>query len=124
MEYDFSVEQKDHYLHVKGWGELNAAAVRQLLVDAYQACVERNVGSLLLEMQLTGTNLGMGEVFSVINERSHQGSKLTRIAYVERNTDLPRQFAEFAELVAKNRFVNVRLFDDVADAQQWLEGTQ
>ena len=74
-------------------------------------------------MAFTG-GLSLGEVCSVINERSLDGSNLERIAYVDTNPDLPRDMAEFAELVALNRGVNVRLFSTLSEAEQWLQSSE
>jgi hypothetical protein len=122
MAYNFSVEQKPAYVHAKVSGDLTRPNARQFLVDAYQACIDRNVSSLLLEVAFTGgLGLGLGEICSVINERSLDGSNLERIAYVDTNPDLPRDMAEFAELVAQNRGVKVRLFGTLSEAEQWLQ---
>jgi hypothetical protein len=122
MTYSFIVERKPTYLHAKGFGEQTEANARQFLIDAYRACVEHNMSSLLLEMCFTGRALSVASAYSVISERSHDGSMLKSIAYVDgnpahANTEMP----EFAELIAKNRGVNVRLFANVAAAERWLE---
>jgi hypothetical protein len=44
--------------------------------------------------------------------------KLEKIAYVDGSRDLSQAY--FAETVAMNRGVNVRLFPDVAAAASWL----
>lgn len=121
MAYSFTAEHKPTYLHAKGCGEQSEANVRQFLIDAYRACVERNASSLLLEMAFTGRSLGVGSVYSVIAERSLDGSKLARIAYVDANPEHTGDMAEFAEMVARNRGVNVRLFTDLAQAERWLQ---
>jgi SpoIIAA-like len=120
MAYNLSVEQKPAYVHAKGSGDLTRSSARQFLVDAYQACIARNASSLLLEMAFTG-DLSLADVCSVINERSLDGSNLERIAYVDTNPDLPRDIAEFAELVALNRGVNIRLFSTLSEAERWLQ---
>jgi hypothetical protein len=79
MAYNSSVEQEPAYVHAKVSGDLTRPNARQFLVDAYQTCIDRNVSSLLLEMAFTG-GLGLGEVCSVINEKSLDGSNLERIA--------------------------------------------
>ena len=70
-------------------------------------------------MCLTGPSLPAAEIFRVISARSPEGAKLSRIAYVEANMDDPMR-AKFAETVAVNRAVNVRLFQEVAAAARWL----
>ena len=121
MTYSFAVEMKPTYLHAKGSGEQTEANARQFLIDAYLACIKHNMSRLLLETCFTGKPLSVGGAYSVIVDRSHDGSMLKSIAYVDNNPAHAHQMAEFAELVAKNRGVNVRLFDNVAAAERWLK---
>jgi hypothetical protein len=117
MAYDLTVERKPTYLHVTATGTRSEENARRFLVDAYRASIEHECGSLLLEMKLSGPPLSLASIFSVIVERSPDGANLTRIAYVD---DQPEDSAEFAELVALNRGVNVRLFRRLSDAARWL----
>jgi hypothetical protein len=55
----------------------------------------------------------------VVSQRAPTGATLAKIAYVDPATSDPAE-ARFAETVALNRGVNVRLFPDVASAAQWL----
>jgi hypothetical protein len=122
MGYEIAIEQKPTYLHLIGTGEMSAGNARRFLVDAYRAAGERNCACVLLDMRFSGS-LGLGSIFSVIEERSHEGIRLKRVAYVEANLGLRPDAAEFATLVATNRGVNVRLFSCLADAERWLEAT-
>jgi hypothetical protein len=81
--------------------------------------VKTGHAALLLEMGLTGPPLEMGAVFKVIANRASDGAKLKRIAYVEPSPN-DIQSALFAETVANNRGVNVRLFKDLDAADRWL----
>jgi hypothetical protein len=119
MTYDFTVEQKPTYLHVIGTGALTEQNARRFLIDAYRASVERKCASLLLEMRFSGPPLPLASIYSVIVERSPDGTRLERIAYV----DADRDSAEFAQLAAMNRGVNVRLFCSLGEAERWLQST-
>ena len=121
MTYSFVAEMKPTYLHVRGSGEQTEENALRFLIDAYRACVERTMGRLLLEACFTGKALSMAGAYSVIVDRSHDGSMLKSIAYVDTNPAHAHAMAEFAELVAKNRGVNVRLFESAAAAERWLE---
>ena len=121
MTYRVTVEQYPTYLHIIGTGSNTAANARQFLFDAYRAAVERNCSSILVDMRFSGPSLDLGSIYSVIAERSGDGSNLDRIAYVEANPNHRFEAAEFAELVAQNRGVNVRLFQNVDDAARWLQ---
>jgi hypothetical protein len=120
MDYHCTIEQKPTYLHLIGSGAHTESNARRFLVDAYTAALERKCGSLLLEMRFSGPSLSLGKIYSVISQGSPDGSALERIAYVDANAEHVPDMAKFAELVARNRGVNVRLFRDVPDAERWL----
>jgi len=119
MEYRLVIEEHPGYLHAKAQGERTPENARQALQDAYAACVAKGQRNLLFELDLEGAQLGMLRIYDVIAERSVDGSKLRRIAYVD---SIPGKESKFAETVATNRGVNVRLFADIAAAKQWLTG--
>jgi len=118
-DYAMTVEVHPGYLHATARGERTAANARRFLEEAYRACVRLQHDALLVEVRFDGPGLPPGSVFSVINDRAMDGARLRRIAYVEPNLRDAGQ-ASFAELVAVNRGVNVRLFGDVDAAREWL----
>ena len=121
ISYDLAVESRRGFLHARVIGERTPENVLRFLKEAYEECVRAGQARLLLEMCLTGPSLASGDIFRVISARSADGAKLSRIAYVEANmADAMR--AKFAETVAVNRAVNVRLFQDLAAAEQWIAG--
>ena len=121
MAYHSTIKQYPTYLHVTGVGVNSKGNVRDFLVEAYRASVERECRSLLLEMNFSGPSLGLGSIYSVVAERSPEGSTLERIAYVDANPEHTLDAAEFAELAAKNQGVNVRLFRSLGEAERWLQ---
>lgn len=117
--YRLVTEERHGYLHARVSGPRTAENAQRFLKEAYEECVKKGYAALLLEMGLTGPPLDMGAVFKVIANRAPDGAKLKRIAYIEPSpSDLPG--ALFAETVANNRGVNVRLFKDVSAADRWL----
>jgi hypothetical protein len=117
--YHLTIEHRGDYLHATVVGERTSGNALRFLQESYAACVEHGVPNLLLEMNLTGPSLGTYDIYHVITHRSPDGARLRRIAYVEGSLDDLEQ-ARFAETVAVNRAVNVRLFVDVAEAAHWL----
>lgn len=118
-EYRLVVTERPGWLHVAGTGENVPENVQRFLREAYDACVRRGRDCLLLDLGFTGESLPSGSIFAIVSERSADGARLRRIAYVDRRwNDLTK--ARFAETVAVNRAVNVRLFDAVEDAERWL----
>jgi hypothetical protein len=121
MRYEFTVERAPTYLHVKGSGDHTADNMRRFMVDAYRAAIEHDCDRLLMELNFTGPSLNFGAIYSVIADRSPDGSRLKRIACVYVNPEQSHEEAEFAELAATNRGVNVRFFPSLADARRSLQ---
>jgi len=119
VAYQLTIEERPTYVYARVEGDLTAANALRFLEEAYAACVRTGRSLLLLDMQLHGPDLNTTNVYDVISQRVADGSKLRKIAYVPFQRD-DRSMAHFAETVAMNRGVNVRLFESVAAAQRWL----
>jgi hypothetical protein len=119
MDYRLTITQRPSFLHASVVGPNTPQNVLRFLEQAYAACVERGQGALLLEMNLSGPSIGSANIFNVIAQRSADGAKLRKIAYVDRIERDPEK-VRFAETVAVNRGVNVRVFPDIEAAGRWL----
>jgi hypothetical protein len=119
VAYQLKIEERPTHVYARADGDLTAENALKFLEEAYAACVRSGGAALLLDMQLQGPNLATTSVYEVISQRASDGSKLKKIAYVPFGTD-DRSMAYFAETVAVNRGVNVRLFESVAAAERWL----
>lgn len=120
VPYELTLEEKPAYLHARVVGPRTPENALRYLDEVYAACQRTGIVNVLLEMAFSGPSLGPSGIFKVIENASAHGATLGRIAYVEASAD-GRQRARFAETVAINRAVNIRLFDDVAQAARWLE---
>jgi len=119
MPYQLTIEERPTYVYAKATGERTPANALRFLEEAYGACVKSGRQALLLDMQLAGPILNTTSVYQVISQRVPDGRNLRKIAYVDSSTgesDMPH----FAETVAVNRGVNVRLFPSLAAAEKWL----
>lgn len=119
MSYRLTIEERPGYVYAKVVGERTPANALRFLQEAYAACVKSGRDALLLEMALSGPSLNTTHIFNVISERVPAGRGLRKIAYVQTELDDPAM-PYFAETVAVNRGVNVRLFQSVDAAEQWL----
>ena len=119
--YRLNLEERPAYLHATVVGERTPENALRYLDEVYAACVRTGLSNVLLEMRFSGPSLGAPAVFHVVSQRSAEGARLRKVAYVEASMDGPLK-ARFAETVAVNRAVNIRLFFDVAEAARWLEG--
>jgi hypothetical protein len=119
MSYQLTVEERPTYLYAKVVGQRTRENALRFLEEAYSACVKSGRSAALLEMQLSGPSLNTGSIYDIVTQRAADGRKLRKIAYVQSVTDDPAM-PYFAETVAMNRGVNVRLFQSVAAADEWL----
>ncbi len=118
--YQVTLEEKPTYLHAKVVGPRTPENAIRYLEEVYAACLRTGLSQVLLEMAFSGPSLGPSGILRVVSERSADGSKLRKVAYVEASMD-GLQRAKFAETVAINRAVNLRLFETVDEAVRWLE---
>jgi RimJ/RimL family protein N-acetyltransferase len=119
MSYRLALEERPTYLHASATGPNTPENMIGILAEVHGACVSAGKDAVLLELGLTGPSLDLASVFRVISKRSDDGKKLRKIAYVE-NSLQNREKMHFAETVAINRGVNVRLFPDLDAARAWL----
>jgi hypothetical protein len=123
MPYQLSIERKPDYLHARVTGENTAQNVRAYLDEIRTACWRLRCAAVLIEEHLAGPGLSLTDIFGVAEEGSRPpgpDEPAMRIAYVDTNPDHSHADMEFAETVATNRGLNVRVFRAVVDAQRWL----
>jgi len=117
--YEFIVEERPGYLYAIARGDRTEENTLRALIDVGEACRRLNRQDVLLEMALLGPSLDMTSILKVISERSAMGARLRKVAYFETAPGKPGR-AGFAETVAINRGVNVRLFTERDAAIRWL----
>jgi hypothetical protein len=117
--FQVSLIEESGYLHARAEGPRTPENVLKFFAEVQRACVQAGHAAVLLEMNLEGPSLDAGDIFRVISRGSAEAQGLRRIAYVEASIENPDK-ARFAETVALNRGVNVRLFADVESAAHWL----
>jgi hypothetical protein len=119
--YQLVAEAKSGYTHFHVTGTNSPEAVRGYLMDIYYACAQDTSPAILIEENLKGPGLALFDIFEVVSESSERTwPYVRRIAYVDTNPEHSAPDMQFAETVAVNRGVNVRLFASVPEAEQWL----
>lgn len=123
MSYTFTLnfEPMRNYLHVTVTGENSFKNVAQYLSEIRDFCQKHKCSKVLIVENLTGSSLDTFSIFDLISN----ASKVTRqdglkIAYVDANPEHNVNALKFAENVAVNRFVHVRVFSTIHEAEQWL----
>jgi hypothetical protein len=120
MDYHLTIIERDSYVQATVTGTNTPENMLRYMKEAYEACRARGKSAVLLEMNLAGESLDVTSIFRVVEERSADGAKLRKIAYVAPIVGKDPARAHFAETVAVNRGVNVKVFRDIAEAQSWL----
>jgi hypothetical protein len=121
MEYEFRVNPRKGFLHVVVVGDNTAETVLRYLKQVYETCVKLQCPSVLVEENLEGAGLDLGEIFGLVAEGSRSvWPAVQRIAYVDLNRHHDPKNMKFAETVGVNRSVNVRVFGAVQAAENWL----
>lgn len=119
--YEFKVELRDGFLHVRVTGQNSPRTVREYLSRLGEARERFQCPYVLLEEHLEGPGLGAGEVFEIVTSRGGKAAAgLRAIAFVDTNKAHSSATMEFAENVAVNRGMNVRVFGEVSAAEAWL----
>ena len=121
MAYQLKMEQKPKYLHFMVTGHNSPETVESYMGEVMRACAAHGHPRVLIEEQLEGPRLGTMEVFQLVAK----GSKRYRgvfeaLAFVDLNAD--DGVMRFAEDVAVNRGIPVRVFRKFDGAETWLLG--
>jgi hypothetical protein len=120
MKYHLTLVPHPGYLHAAVTGDHSVENAARFLREVREACFQQGVSAVLLEVNFSGPSLATGSIFSVISQESEAGKTLRKVAYVDPSDRDPAKI-KFAETVALNRGVNVRLFASVEEAGRWLE---
>ena len=121
MSYVLRVDIKGEYLHITVTGDNTPENVANYLSEVRNKCVEHHCPNVLIEENLKGPSLGTGIIYNIITEAGNQvWPMIQRIAYIDVNPEHNMEAVQFAETVAVNRAVNVKLFFSVSDAERWL----
>jgi hypothetical protein len=119
MSYKLTIAKNPAYLHAVVTGENNRENVMRYLEEVFYECAARGCARLLIEERLEGVRVGTIDVFQIASGGSMRAhGHFKSIAYVDVNAE--GDLMQFAETVAVNRGVPVRVFASVRDAEQWL----
>jgi hypothetical protein len=122
MEYAFSSELKDGFVHVRVRGNSDVATTARYMEEMFRACQKLRCPYLLIEENLHGERLSMGDIYQLISARIDQLLPVIRFAAfvdVSNRPSIPNM--EFAENVIVNRGITVTYFATVAEAEAWLQ---
>lgn len=119
MSYQLQITDKPTYLHAVVTGRNTIENVTAYLKDLLRECEARQLFNVLIEERLEGRRLETWDVYQIASDNSTLARGFFRtIAFVDVNAG--GELMKFAETVANNRGVPMRLFSTVAEAEAWL----
>lgn len=119
MNYEITFERHTDYIHARITGSNSPDTVVQYMTDVHNECKRQDCFRLLIEENLEGPRLDVGEIFTLMSEGSMSALGLfDALAYVD---PAMGELADFAETVGVNRGMPILMFQTVDDARAWLE---
>ena len=123
MAFQVRIEERPTYLHFIVTGDNSPDSVSGYMETVLRECTARQCFRVLIEERLAGPRLGTLQVFGLVSRGSERfRGVLQAMAYVDVNAT--GDLMGFAENVAVNRAVPVRVFASVAAAEEWLREAQ
>lgn len=120
---NISIEYNGQYLLCRVTGTNSVDSVIRYLNDVHAAMEKHRCGKVLVVEHLEGPGLGLLEMYHIIRAAKKTILSLPHaIAYIDENPAHDHRSLKFAETVALNRFINMRLFTRIDDAAVWLTG--
>lgn len=117
--YNLTSEVRDKYLYVYVEGEEDSFEIsHQYWTEVSAECERTGMMRLLVEENILG-NGHMPDIFNMSAALPAMGFRDKKTAFVERIAD-QSELNSFDELVAVNRRLNVKMFDNVSAAEEWL----
>lgn len=119
-QFMLDVQHKTNYLHITVTGKNSPETVAAFLESILEECSVRQCQNILVEERLEGPRLNFSEIVQIASEASQQAvGKIQAFAYVDVNAE--DDSMRFAELVARNRAMPVRVFSSVPEAEAWIK---
>lgn len=119
MSYEMTLTEKPGYLHAVVTGKNTLENVTGYMKVLHDACVARGISRVLIEERLTGRRLETWDVYEVAAQGSARGvGQFQALAYVDVHAS--GELMKFAETVAYNRGIPIRLFATVEEAETWI----
>lgn len=119
-EFHLDIQHKKNYLHITVTGKNSPETVAAFLESILEECSVRQCQNILVEERLEGPRLSFSEIVQIASEASQQAvGRIRSFAYVDVNAE--DDSMRFAELVARNRAMPIRVFSSVPEAEAWIK---
>ena len=117
--YKIEFEHQAEYLYVHVSGERDSLEIsRRYWREIADECKKNKCGKLLIVEDIKEV-VSLTEMYQIASEIPDLGLTGIRIAFVDRYIE-QKTLNEFGEIVATNRGIYGKIFDNIAEAEQWL----
>ena len=120
--YELTLEHRNGYLYAYVEGESDSYEIsRAFWTEVADEVRRTDVERVLIDENIE-QSVSMAEVFQLASELPKMGFGSARVAFVDRYLD-QQEVNAFGELVAVNRGLSGKVFNNVAEAESWLIGS-
>lgn len=117
--YQISFDHRPEYLYVYVSGEHDSYEIsRRYWLEVASECKESGYKKVLIEEDIKET-ISMAEAFQFAAELPTLGFRGVRVAFCDRYAE-HQELNEFGEVVATNRGLFAKVFNDFTAAENWL----
>jgi hypothetical protein len=122
MSYHINFILEEDHLHARVEGDNTPKDVANYMTEIQNRCSQYKCRKVLIEENLTGPTISTFDIFKIVDQASQNvPSTVQKIAYVDMNAQHDHEAMHFAETVALNRGVNIKLFTNLQLAREWLD---
>ncbi len=123
MAHDLKTICEDGYLHATITGDNTPEDVAAYLGRVREICTEHGLSKVLIEENLLGPPFDAVDIYDTVSAATvGVAPAIRQVAFVDTNPEHRFANMKFAETVAVNRGVNVKVFRDVPSAVEWIRG--
>lgn len=117
--YRITLEHRSQYLYVYVSGEHDSYEIsRRYWLEVADECAKTGYKKVLIEEDIEET-VSIPEVYQLASELPQMGFQGVRVAFFDRFAE-HEDLNQFAELVATNRGLLARVFNNLEEAENWL----
>ena len=117
--YQITFEQRPQYLYVYVTGEHDSYEIsRAYWLEVAEHCRKLNCNKILIEEDIPEA-VSLTEMYQLATELPQMGFLGVRVAFFDRYAG-QQELNEFGELVASNRGLYGKIFNNINEAETWL----
>lgn len=121
MTYRLKIKKEEHYVSAFATGIRNRENISSMAQEILDACKQHQVDKVLIDVREMNGRLSIFDSLAII---SKDFSKLKQFRILNKavivDAESRRERFSFFEQVARRRGYNIRVFDDVDEAIEWI----